>query len=72
MGKMLENDPIVDSLIDKNPFKDKKSPKYVRARHYKVRQKKSIIEGFITCYFSTHSPRVGGNQPGKESGGAEG
>jgi len=41
MGKMLENDPIVDSLIDKNPFKDKKSPRYVRARHYKYTFTKS-------------------------------
>lgn len=35
MGKMLENDPVVDSLIDRNPFKGRKPPKFVRARHYK-------------------------------------
>jgi len=35
MGKMLENDPVVDSLIEKNPFKGYKPPKFVRARHYK-------------------------------------
>ena len=36
MGKMMENDPIVDSLIDRNPFKNRKPPKFVRAKHYKV------------------------------------
>ena len=35
MGKMLENDPVVDSLISVNPFRNKKPPKFVRARHYK-------------------------------------
>lgn len=35
MGKMMENDPIVDSLIDRNPFKNRKPPKFVRAKHYK-------------------------------------
>jgi len=35
MGKMMENDPVVDSLIKKNPFKGKKPPKFVRAMHYK-------------------------------------
>jgi len=35
MGKMLENDPIVDSLISKNPFRGKKPPVRIRARHYK-------------------------------------
>ena len=38
MGKMLENDSVVDSLIDRNPFKSKKPPKFVRARHFKVRK----------------------------------
>ena len=36
MGKMLENDPIVDSLIAKNPFRGQKPPVRIRARHYKV------------------------------------
>jgi len=35
MGKMLENDPVVDSLIRKNPFKGRKPPKFVRAKHFK-------------------------------------
>lgn len=35
MGKMLENDSVVDSLIKKNPFKGRKPPKFVRARHFK-------------------------------------
>jgi len=35
MGKMLENDSVVDSLIYVNPFRGKKPPKFVRARHYK-------------------------------------
>ena len=32
MGKMLENDPIVDSLLAENPFRRKAPPKHVRAR----------------------------------------
>ena len=36
MGKMLENDPLVDSLVHYNPFKDQTSPHRIRARHYKV------------------------------------
>ena len=32
MGKMLENDPIVDSLLAENPFRGKAPPKHVRAR----------------------------------------
>ena len=32
MGKMLENDRIVDSLLAENPFKGKQPPKHVRAR----------------------------------------
>ena len=32
MGKMLENDPIVDSLLGENPFRGKPPPKHVRAR----------------------------------------
>ena len=35
MGKMLENDPIVDSLVEHNPFRGKKPPSIIRARHYK-------------------------------------
>ena len=33
-AKMLKNDPIVDSLLLKNPFREGKPPKFVRARHY--------------------------------------
>ena len=33
-GKMLDNDPIVDKLLAKNPFKGYKKPNYVRARIY--------------------------------------
>ena len=33
-GKMLDNDPIVDSLILNNPFKGQPKPEFVRARHY--------------------------------------
>ena len=36
MGKMLENDPVVDSLLAYNPFKDKQPPRLIRAKHYKV------------------------------------
>ena len=36
MGKMLENDPLVDSLVSYNPFKDQTAPHRIRARHYKV------------------------------------
>ena len=35
MGKMLENDPVVDSLVDHNPFRGKRPPSIIRARHYK-------------------------------------
>ena len=34
-GKMLDNDPIIDSLLAKNPFKGLKKPVFVRAKHYK-------------------------------------
>ena len=34
-GKMLENDPVVDSLLAENPFHGGKPPRFVRARHYK-------------------------------------
>jgi len=34
MGKMLENDPIVDSLVSYNPFKGKQPPSKIRARHF--------------------------------------
>ena len=33
-AKMLKNDPIVDSLLLKNPFQGQKPPKFIRARHY--------------------------------------
>ena len=33
-AKMLVNDPIVDSLLLNNPFREKSPPKFVRARHY--------------------------------------
>ena len=33
-GKMLNNDPIVDSLLYKNPFRGRNPPKFVRAKHY--------------------------------------
>jgi hypothetical protein len=35
VGKMLTNDPVVDSLLAKNPFVDTKPPKFVRGRHFK-------------------------------------
>lgn len=38
MGKMLENDPVVDSLIAYNPFKGKPPPRFIRAKHYKVKE----------------------------------
>ena len=31
---MLDNDPIVDSLLARNPFQGKKKPMFVRALHY--------------------------------------
>ena len=34
-AKLLVNDPIVDSLLLKNPFKGKSPPKFIRARHFK-------------------------------------
>jgi len=37
MGKMLENDPIVDSLVSHNPFKGKQPPSKIRARHFKYK-----------------------------------
>ena len=36
MGKMLEGDPIVDSLLAHNPFQGGSPPARIRARHYKV------------------------------------
>ena len=42
MGKMLENDPVVDSLIAHNPFKGKPPPRFIRAKHYKVRLRDSL------------------------------
>ena len=36
MGKMLEGDPIVDSLLAHNPFQGGTPPARIRARHYKV------------------------------------
>ena len=36
VAKMLVNDPIIDSLLLKNPFKGQNSPpKFIRARHFK-------------------------------------
>ena len=34
-GKMLDNDPVVDSLLAENPFFGQDPPRYIRARHYK-------------------------------------
>ena len=34
-GKMLENDPVVDSLLQRNPFAGRDPPKLVRISHYK-------------------------------------
>jgi hypothetical protein len=36
-GKMLDNDPIVDSLLAVNPFSGSKAPKFVRASHYRYK-----------------------------------
>ena len=36
MGKMLENDPVVDSLLHHNPFRGGRPPTRIRARLYKV------------------------------------
>ena len=33
-GKMLDNDPIIDSLLERNPFSGKEPPKFVRISHY--------------------------------------
>merc|ERR1719296_119574 len=35
MGKMLENDPVADSLMKHNPFLGQKPPLFVRAKHFK-------------------------------------
>ena len=32
---MMRNDPVVDSLLAENPFKDSSPPKFVRALHYR-------------------------------------
>ena len=34
-GKMLNNDPSVDSLLERNPFSGGEPPRYVRAVHYR-------------------------------------
>jgi hypothetical protein len=34
-GKMLENDPLVNSLLQTNPFRGREPPKHIRIRHYK-------------------------------------
>jgi hypothetical protein len=34
-GKMLDNDPVLNSLLDTNPFSKKKPPMYVRASLYR-------------------------------------
>ena len=36
-GKMLDNDPIIDSLLERNPFNGKEPPKFVRISHYRYR-----------------------------------
>jgi len=36
-GKMLDNDPIVDSLLAVNPFSGDQPPKFIRAVHYKYK-----------------------------------
>ena len=35
MGKMLHGDPMLDSLLDHNPFRGQAPPRLVRARHYR-------------------------------------
>jgi len=35
IGRMMDNDPIVDSLLQTNPFKEREPPKFMRAVHYK-------------------------------------
>ena len=71
MGKMMENDPIVDSLIDRNPFKNRKPPKFVRAKHYKVRLLgiSNIHPLLFSFFFSILSLRLVGQLAAKESGG---
>ena len=54
MGKMLENDPVVDSLIAFNPFKGKPPPRFIRAKHYKVKGILSfcdIVEKIFAVHF---------------------
>ena len=46
MGKMLENDPVVDSLVAYNPFKGKPPPRFIRAKHYKVKRNIRLF-GFV-------------------------
>ncbi len=43
-GKMLDNDPVVNSLLETNPFKGKPAPKYVRISHYQYRFTKAGTE----------------------------
>ena len=44
-GKMLDNDPIVDSLIEENPFRDGDPPKFVRGVHYRYNFSKPETRG---------------------------
>jgi hypothetical protein len=32
---MMQNDPVVDALLEKNPFRDRNPPKYIRALHFR-------------------------------------
>ena len=48
MGKMLENDPIVDSLLAENPFRGKPPPKHVRARLVDVLDNDDVS---LYCFF---------------------
>ena len=53
MGKMLENDPVVDSLIAFNPFKGKPPPRFIRAKHYKVKGILSFCD-IVAKIFAVH------------------
>ena len=69
MGKMLENDPIVDSLIARNPFRGQKPPIRIRARHYKVIWNVWLILFNCENLFSTHSPRSQERRQQRANGG---
>ena len=51
MGKMLENDPIVDSLLAENPFRGKPPPKHVRARLVDVLDNDDDVDVTLYCSF---------------------